>query len=163
MRPPWRTAVWTTGHGAFPPGPPVLHLSREMSAPVLPPVHAAFRAIALTVVPEATSLTDAEWRAAEGIIEGALAQRPAGIRRQLQLLIRVLDLLPLLRYGRRFTALDPASRLAFLDAMQRFPSLLVRRGVWGLRTLVFMGYYGRPEARAAIGYRGAPGGWEARR
>lgn len=134
-----------------------------MSAPVLPPVHAAFRAIALTVVPEAGSLTAAKWLAAERIIEDALAQRPAGIRRQLQLLIRALDLLPLLRYGRRFTGLDPASRLAFLDAMQRFPILLVRRGVWGLRTLVFMGYYGRPEARAAIGYRADARGWEARR
>jgi hypothetical protein len=134
-----------------------------MSAPVLPPVHAAFRAIALTVVPEAVSLSDAEWLAAEGIVEDALAQRPAGIRRQLQLLIRVLDLLPVLRYGRRFTALDPASRLAFLDAMQRVPILLVRRGVWGLRTLVFMGYYGRREAGAAIGYRADPRGWEVRR
>jgi hypothetical protein len=134
-----------------------------MSDPVLPPVHAAFRAIALTVVPEASALTDAEWLAAEGLIEDALALRPAAIRRQLQLLIRVCDLLPLLRYGRRFTALEPASRLAFLDSMQRFPILLVRRGIWGLRTLVFMGYYGRREAGAAIGYRAEARGWEARR
>lgn len=134
-----------------------------MSAPVLLPVRSAFRAIALTVVPEATSLTELDWLAAESIIEGALAQRPAGIRRQLQLLIRALDLLPLLRYGRRFTSLDFLSRLAFLDAMQRFPVLPVRRGVWGLRTLVFMGYYARPEAGAAIGYRADVRGWEARR
>ncbi|MFI5208008.1 MAG: gluconate 2-dehydrogenase subunit 3 family protein [Gemmatimonadales bacterium] len=134
-----------------------------MSAPVLPPVHAAFRAIALTVVPEAASLEGAEWLAVEGIVESALALRPASVRRQLRLLIRVIDVLPLLRYGRRFTALDPASRLAFLSAMQRFPILLVRRGVWGLRTLVFMGYYARPEAGAAIGYRANARGWEARR
>lgn len=134
-----------------------------MSALVLSPVRAAFRAIALTVVPESASLPDDEWFAAEDIIERALALRPAGIRRQLQLLIRVLDLLPLLRSGRRFTALDPASRLAFLEAMQRFPVLVVRRGVWGLRTLVFMGYYGRLAAGAAIGYRADARGWEARR
>ena len=134
-----------------------------MSAPVLPPVQAAFRAIALTVVPEAASLESAEWRAAEDIIESALLRRPAAIRRQLQLLIRAIDLLPLLRYGRRFTSLDPAARLAFLSFMQRFPLLLVRRGVWGLRTLVFMGYYGRPGAGASIGYRADARGWEARR
>ena len=134
-----------------------------MSAPVLPPVHAAFRAIALTVVPEAASLEGEEWLLAEGIIESALALRPAAVRRQLQLLIRLIDLLPLLRYGRRFTALDPASRLAFLSAMQRFPVLLVRRGVWGLRTLVFMGYYARLETGAAIGYRADARGWKARR
>ena len=134
-----------------------------MSAPVLPPVRAVFRAIAQTVVPEAAALSEHDWLAAESIIEAALALRPAGIRRQLRLLIRALDLLPLLRYGRRFTSLDSSSRLAFLDAMQRFPVLLVRRGVWGLRTLVFMGYYARPEARELVGYRGDVRGWEARR
>ena len=41
--------------------------------------------------------------------------------------------------------------------------LAVRRGFWGLRTLVFMGYYARPEAAAAIGYRADVRGWEARR
>ena len=148
---------------AFRCSPPVLHLLREMSAPVLPPVQATFRAIALTVVPEAASLSDSEWSLVEGIIEDALARRPAGVRRQLRLLIRALDLLPLLRYGRRFTSLDSATRLAFLDVMQRFPILLVRRGVWGLRTLVFMGYYARPEAGELIGYRADARGWGARR
>jgi hypothetical protein len=41
--------------------------------------------------------------------------------------------------------------------------LLLRRGIWGLRTLVFMGYYARPEAAAALGYAAAPRGWELRR
>src|SRR5258708_38492121 len=111
-----------------------------MSAAVPPPVQGAFRAIALTVVPEAASLTETEWSRAEGIIEHALARRPAGVRRQLRLLLRALALLPPLRYGRRFSSLDSASRLAFLDAMQRFPILLVRRGAWGRSTLVFMCY-----------------------
>jgi hypothetical protein len=41
--------------------------------------------------------------------------------------------------------------------------VLVRRGFWGLRTLILMGYYGRPAAAAAIGYRADPQGWEMRR
>jgi hypothetical protein len=155
--------VLSTGQDAFPLGPSGLHLSHPMSAPVLMNVRPVFRAIALTVVPEAASLREPDWLESEAIIEAALATRPAGIRRQVQLLIRALELLPVLRYGRRFTMLDPRSRLAFLDAMQRFPILLVRRGVWGLRTLVFMGYYSRPEAAVAIGYRADPRGWEARR
>ena len=134
-----------------------------MSERVLPPVKRAFRAIAQTVVPEAASLTEPEWLAAERIIEDALVQRPAAMRRQLRMLIRALDLLPVLRHGRRFTSLDPARRQRFLHAMERFPVLLVRRGVWGLRTLVFMGYYARPEAGVAIGYRADARGWEARR
>ena len=65
--------------------------------------------------------------------------------------------------GRRFSALDVARRTRFLLALQNSPVLLLRRGIWGLRTLVFMGYYGRPEAAALIGYRADARGWEARR
>ena len=40
--------------------------------------------------------------------------------------------------------------------------LALRRGVWGVRTLAFMGYYARPEAAREIGYRAAAAGWAAR-
>jgi len=134
-----------------------------MSELVLPPVRAPFRALAATIVPEAASLKDSGWAELERIVEEALAARPPAMRRQLRLLIRVLDLVPLLRYGRRFGALEPAQALRFLSAFQDSPLLLLRRGVWGLRTLVFMGYYARSEGPAAIGYRADPRGWEARR
>jgi hypothetical protein len=134
-----------------------------MSEAVLPAVRPAFRALAGTFVPEAAALDERGWAAAEEIVERFLAAKPRGIRRQLVLLIRLLDLLPLLRHGRRFRSLDPARRLRFLEAMQGAPVLLLRRGVWGLRSVAFMGYYARPEAAAAIGYRADPRGWEARR
>jgi len=134
-----------------------------MSELVLPPVRASFRALAATIVPEASSLRESGWAELERIVEEALAARPPAMRRQLRLLIRVLDLVPLLRYGRRFGALEPAQALRFLSAFQDSPLLLLRRGVWGLRTLVFMGYYARSEGSAAIGYRADPRGWEARR
>ena len=50
-----------------------------------------------------------------------------------------------------------------LETLQDAPVLLLRRGIWGLRTLAFMGYYTRPDAQRAIGYRADPRGWEARR
>jgi len=134
-----------------------------MTGPVLQPVRHVFRAIAQTVVPESSALSSDEWAEVERIIEVALAQRPPKMRRQLRLLINVVNLLPLVRYGRRFVGLDARRRLAFLDWMQCLPVLLVRRGVWGLRTLVFMGYYARPEGARAIGYRADRRGWEARR
>lgn len=134
-----------------------------MPEPFLAPVRAAFRAIARTVVPEVSRLDETGWLEAEAIVEHALAQRPAKIRRQLRTLIRLIDLIPVLRYGRRFTALDGDRRTRFLSGLQSAPVLLLRRGVWGLRTLVFMGYYARPEAAAEIGYRADPRGWEARR
>jgi hypothetical protein len=131
--------------------------------PVLEAVRGTFRAVAETVVPEARALPPEEWRALETIVESALAERPAKLRGQVRLLVRMIELAPVLRYGRGFTALDPARRTAVLRLLQDAPLLLLRRGFWGLRTLVLMGYYARPAAAAAIGYRADPRGWEARR
>jgi hypothetical protein len=122
-----------------------------------------FRAVAMGVVPEASELDAAQWEEAERIVAGAIAARPALVRRQLTLLLRCLEWIPLLRYGRRLSRLDPARRARFLNSLQTSRLLVVRRGVWGLRTLVLMGFYGRPAALAAIGYRADPRGWEARR
>ena len=130
---------------------------------VLAAVTPTFRAIAATVVPEAAALDADGWAALEGIAEQALAPRPARMRRQLVVLIRAIEWLPLIRYGRRFTRLDAVRRARFLAAFQNSPLLLLRRGFWGLRTLALMGYYARPGAAASIGYRATPQGWEARR
>lgn len=131
--------------------------------PVLAAVRPVLRAVGETVVPEAADLDDAQWSAVERIIEDALATRPPRMVRQLLLLIRLLEWLPLLRYGRPLTGLDAARRTRFLAAIQDAPLLLLRRGFWGLRTLLLMGYYARPAARAEVGYRASPRGWEARR
>jgi hypothetical protein len=127
------------------------------------PVAVTFRALADTVVPEAAALPPPEWEALRAIVEEALAERPAKLRRQVRLLVRIIDLASLARYGRPFAALDPARRAAVARAFQDAPLLLLRRGFWGLRTLIFMGYYGRPEAARAIGYRASLLGWQARR
>ena len=113
-------------------------------------------------MPEARQLPAEEWAALERIVESALAERPA-LRRQLALFLHVLEWAPLLRFGRRLSALDPVRRTRFLEAVQAAPLLLLRHGFWGLRTLVFLGYYGRLAAPAEIGYRADPRGWEARK
>ena len=130
---------------------------------VLPPVRGVFRAVATTIVPEAGRLDAPGWDELEGIVERFLEPRPPALRRQLRLFLRVLQWVPVARFGRPFTSLDPARRGPFLAAVQDAPWLLVRRGFWGLRTLVFLGYYGRPVAGTEIGYRAHPRGWEARR
>jgi hypothetical protein len=138
-------------------------LEELMDASALAPVRRTFRAVAETVVPAAAALPQGEWLALESIVEEALAPRPAGTKRQLRLLIRVIELSGLLFFGRRFTALDRGRRTRVLRAFQDAPLLLLRRGFWGLRTLALMGYYARPAAAAEIGYDARPGGWEARR
>ena len=94
---------------------------------------------------------------------GALASRPAAMIRQLRLLVRMLDWACRVRFGRSLDQVDDARRLQLLQAFERAPVQLVRRGIWGLRTLVFMGYYTQAPVIAALGYRATPGGWDARR
>ncbi len=126
-------------------------------------VRATFRAIAGTVVPEAIRLDEKGWLELEQIIHRALEAKPGALRRQLMLFIRALEVLPVFRYGRTFQGLDPALRTRFLLGIEDAPLLLLRRGFWGLRTLIFMGYYGREAGRAETGYRADPRGWEAPR
>ncbi|HSP15254.1 MAG TPA: hypothetical protein VLV78_10930 [Thermoanaerobaculia bacterium] len=127
------------------------------------PVRSIFRKLAVTIVPEAGTLDERGWDELEQIIERGLTSRPESIRRQLRILVRALNVLPLIRFGKTFGALDSANRIAFLEGVQNAPLLLVRRGFWGLRTLVFMGYYSRDAARDAIGYRADVRGWKVRR
>ncbi len=130
--------------------------------PILPAVRPALRAVAEAVVPEAAWLDAAAWADLEAIVEDTLADRPPRIRRRLALFLRVLDAAPVLRWGRRLRALDAARRDAFLRSIERSPIPLLRRGLWGVRTLVFMGYYARPAAAEEIGYGARPAGWQAR-
>ncbi len=122
-----------------------------------------FRAVATCVVPEAGGLDAAQWDEMAAIVARAIAARPRALQRQLALFFTLLEWLPLLRYGRRLSRLDAGRRARVLDRLQRAPVLLLRRGFWGVRTLILMGYYGRPAAPAAIGYRADARGWEARR
>jgi len=134
-----------------------------VSATLLDQVRFPFRALATTFVPETADCAAAEWDALEQTVCDALAARPPAMRRQILLFIRILDLLALLRHGQRLASLDTARRTALVTAVGDAPLLLIRRGVWGLRTLVMMGYYTEPGVQAAIGYRATARGWAARR
>ena len=143
--------------------PPPPRREGRVAPSVLGPVRAPFRALAATIVPEAARLGEDGWRGLEATVERALARRPPSLRRQLRLLIRALQWAPLARWGRPFTRLRERHRVAFLERVQRSRLYPLRRGFWGLRTLVFMGYYLRPGAGQAIGYGATARGWAARR
>ncbi len=135
--------------------------AQEPSRLVLTPVRAVFRAVVVTVVPDAKQLNEPNWRALEELVEDALEIRTPALRRQLQLFLRAIEWLPVVRYGRTFTALGDEQRSRVLRYLQDHPAERIRCGFWGLRTLAFLGYYGRPEGAHAIGYRPEPRGWEA--
>jgi len=128
----------------------------------LEPVRPTFRAIAMSVVPELRSADPNAWLEIEAEIERALADRPQAMRRQLVSFVRLLDWWSRLRYGRRLTKLDAFKRNELLELIERHRLPLLRRGMWGLRTLVFLGYYTRPDVAEFIGYRAHRDGWSAR-
>lgn len=123
----------------------------------------AFRALALCFIPETSRATEAQWAYLESTVEHALAARPRAVRRQIHVFVRVLSLSARLRSGRGLGGLSAERRTALLDRFARSRLLLFRRGVWGLRTLVMMGWYTNPEVIADLGYRADPAGWDARR
>src|SRR5690606_1847589 len=104
-----------------------------------------FHALAEAIVPETVAMTPAEWQAFDRLIADALATRPARMRRQLAIFIRLLNLISLWRFRKPLHRLDVPKRTQFLSDIQDSKLLLFRRGFWGVRTLVFMGYYARPE------------------
>lgn len=120
-----------------------------------------FRAAVTGFVPEAGDLSEKAWEEGESLVGRLLLLRPPAERRQVRLLVRALDGLSVLRYGRRLARLHPDRRERFLLGLQDAPVLLVRRGVWGLRTLAFLLVYGTSEGRSAVGYRAHPAGWDA--
>jgi hypothetical protein len=137
-----------------------------MAAPESRPVFAGLsgplRAAGAVVLPTREALDEEGWQRALSIIEHALATRPAGVRRQIRLFLLLINLLPFLTTGRTFQRLSPERRANFLERLQRSRLVPIRRGIWGVRTLLFMGYYLQDPVRERIGYRARPGGWLAR-
>ena len=142
-------------------------VSEHSPSRTAPPVLAAFRplmrAMACTIVPEAAAMDEKAWAEFDALVDTALGDRPRELQRRMQFFLRAIDWLPVIRFGRRFASLQPAQRVRFLTSLENHPVQLIRSGFWGLRTLVLLGYYGRPEAVAAIGYAADARGWEARR
>jgi hypothetical protein len=108
--------------------------------------------VAEVVVPSFETLTDEERNRFRAIIDQALAERPPEVVKQLSLFLKVVTMAPVLRWGRTLGSLDAARAERALRWFQESRIGKLRQGFWGLRTLVFMGYYGRTECWPVIGY-----------
>lgn len=124
---------------------------------------AVFCSVMQTVLPETTALNGNQWEIMEQLVSDTLQRRSAREIRQLRLFLHLIQWTPVCRFGRRFTSLDLPRRERVLRHLQDHPVQLIRAGFWGLRTLVFLGYYGRPEAAGDLGYQPDARGWEAYR
>lgn len=100
-----------------------------------------FAHLARRIVPETAEMDTEQqqlfWRA----VDNMLAARPK-LTAQFKLFLNVLRWSPLLRYGRRLDRLPGEKQDRILTWFQNAPFLLLRRGFWGLKTMIFVGYYG---------------------
>ena len=120
----------------------------------LPQDKAAFLdVLARRIVPETAGLDQAGTARFFSIIDHALGARPAAVRRQFAVFLGLIRWAPLVRYGRNFDSLPPARQDAVLRWFEDNPVGALRSGTWGLKTMVFMGYYGQPETNASVGYQ----------
>ena len=111
-----------------------------------------FLAVAARVVPAVATLDAAGRGRFAAIVGKALAERPRSLQRQFALFLSVVRWAPALRFGAPFDRLGPAAQDAALRWFMDAPAAKLRGGFWGLRALVFMGYYGQPEVWPAIRY-----------
>jgi hypothetical protein len=113
---------------------------------------AFFAVVAQTITPGVASL-DADGRVRMmAIVDTALQDRDASTQKQFNTFLRVIRFAPVVRYGRTFDRLAPEQKETVLRWFESCPVSLLRKGFWGLKALVFMGYYGRPESWSEIGY-----------
>ena len=113
---------------------------------------ALFLDVGRRVVPPLAGLLQADLDRFGAIVVAALAGRPPAIRRQFAVFLSAIRWAPVLRYGAPFTRLSAERKDEVLRWLMDAPFARLRSGFWGLRALVFMGYYGRPEAWPAVRY-----------
>ena len=124
---------------------------RYFDAKTLP----VFAAIAGCIVPADGEAPGADAEACLRIADAALAERPPRDQRMLRAFLRVLEWLPCLRYGSRFSRLSPARRarvLMFLESNRWLPRL--RQGFFGVKTFALLGYYALESGFPRLGYPG---------
>ena len=119
----------------------------------LPQEKAEFlQVLAFRIVPEVSELDGHGKGRFFSIIDDTLQDRGEGVRRQFGVFLGVLRWASLFRYGSPLEKLSPARQDAVLNWFENCPVSLLRKGFWGLKAMVFMGYYGQPETNELVGY-----------
>ena len=108
--------------------------------------------LAVRIVPEISDLDGSGLSRFFEIIDGALQDRPASVRRQFATFLGVLRWAPVPRFGRPFERLPVERKDAVLRWFEICPVSILRKGFWGLKAMIFMGYYGQPETNELVGY-----------
>ena len=108
--------------------------------------------LAARIVPETAELDSGGMGRFFGLIDEALLERPPAVRRQFGIYLGLLRWAPMLRFAGPFEKLNADRQEAVLRWFESCPVGLLRSGFWGLKVLIFMGYYGQPETNSLVGY-----------
>jgi hypothetical protein len=89
-------------------------------------------------------------------VDGWIARLPARMRRDLGRFLAYLEHVAPIGVGSwaRFSSLSPEAQDRVLTSLESSSSDLLRSGLDGLRSLVFLGYYRAPQTWSIIGYDG---------
>ena len=110
------------------------------------------QALASRIVPETTELDGSGLGRFFGIIDKALLDRPPEVRQQFATFLGLVRWAPVFRYGSPLEKLRCEKQDSVLRWFEDCPVGLLRKGFWGLKAMVFMGYYGQPETNELVGY-----------
>jgi len=120
-----------------------------------------FWAVSQRVVPQLAEAEVHDKQNFHNIIDQAMGQRPPEVVGQLGKFLGLLNLAPILRYGRAFKSLPPNKQDKVLGWFQDAPISLFRRGTWGVKTFIFMGFYSQTSTATHISYQATFNGNEA--
>lgn len=108
--------------------------------------------IASRIVPEIETLDEKGVDEFLEIIDRTLLTRPPYMLRQFSIFLTILRWSSVFRHFKPLDKLNPDDQTRQLHRFQNSSIGLIRLGLWGLKTLVFMGYYGQPEVAGRIHY-----------
>lgn len=86
------------------------------------------------------------------VVDGALSEREPALQVQFGAFLKILNLAPFPRHFKTLKGLPPAIQDKWLRKFENSSIQKFRTGFWGLRTLIFMGYYGDPARAKEFNY-----------
>ena len=108
--------------------------------------------LARRMIPQLDGADESEQRKVVQIVDDALASRAPGLQTQFKVFLKLIRFSPLVRYGKKLDSLPPEDQDKVMRGFQDSPIPKFRSGMWGLKTLIYMGYYGDPDRAGQFGY-----------
>lgn len=108
--------------------------------------------LAKRIVPPVGDLDEAEQMAVVKAVDEALALRTPAIQLQFKVFLDLIRLSTLVRHRKTLERLPFEKLDVQLTKLENHPVAKFRTGFWGVKTLIYMGYYGDPDRAAQFDY-----------